>query len=90
MADCQITCINLSRGGSRHEHITHAGNGSSWHWPVAQIVASLRDGSNTFFVRDQWGNRADVGWVNANPPYIRTHKDKVPTDNLLALTSCPL
>jgi hypothetical protein len=90
MADSQITCINLSTGGSRHEHITHAGNGSTWRWTVAQIVASIREGSNTFFVLDSSGNRAKVGWVDANPPYIRTYADGVPTDNLLALSSCPI
>ena len=88
MADHQITCINLSKGGSRHEHITHAGS-NTWRATVAQVVASLQSG-HTFFVRDSRGNRAEVGWVNANPPYIRTHADGVVTDNLLSLTACPI
>ena len=90
MADCQIQCINVSHTNARHEHITHAGNGSSWRWTVAQIVASIKDNSNTFFVRDSRGNRAEVGWVDVQPPHIRTHADGELTDNLLSLTSCPI
>lgn len=90
MADCQITCINLSAGGNRHDHITHAGNGSTWRWPVADIVASIQAGSNTFFVLDSRGHRANVGVVAAHPPYIRTYADGIWSDNLLALTACPI
>lgn len=89
MADCQITCINLSQNGSRHEHITHAGNGSNWRWTVAEVVASIKAKTNTFYVSDARGNRANVGAVEAVPPYIRTYADNVWTDNLLALTACP-
>lgn len=86
----QITCINLSSGGTRHEHITHAGNGTTWRWTVAEIVASIKAGTNTFFVLDSRGNRAEVGWVDAKPPYIRTQADGVATDNLLSLKTCPI
>lgn len=91
MADYQITCINLSHQGGRHEHITHVGNPSTWNGnlTVAQVVGYIRSG-HTFFVRDRNGNRANVGVVNASPPHIRTHADNVWTDNLLALTFCPL
>lgn len=92
MADYQITCINLSHTGGRHEHITHVGNPAVWgatKLAVAQVIANIKSG-HTFFVRDHNGKRANVGVVNANPPYIRTYADNVWTDNLLALTSCPL
>jgi len=92
MADCQIRCINLSHTNGRHEHITHVGNPGVWarKFAVADIVAFIRNNTDTFYVLDSRGNRANVGVVNANPPHIRTYADGVPTDNLLALTFCPI
>jgi hypothetical protein len=90
MADCQITCINLSHSGRSHEHITHVGNGHSWRWPVADVVESIRNKTNSFFVMDAQGRRANVGVVEGARPYLRTYADGVWTDNLLAQTSCPL
>ncbi|MVW64244.1 DUF3892 domain-containing protein [Massilia sp. NEAU-DD11] len=92
MADCQITCINLSHSHGRHEHITHVGNPRVWprRFTVAEIVQLIRSKSDTFYVMDGNGKRANVGVVEANPPYIRTYADGVWTDNLLSLTSCQL
>ncbi|TFW17558.1 DUF3892 domain-containing protein [Duganella callida] len=92
MAHCQITCVNMSHLGRRHEHITHVGNPRDWSrkLTVAEVVAMIRNGTNSFFVVDHNGHHADVHVVNANPPYIRTAKDGYYTDNLLALTSCPI
>ena len=89
MADCQITCINLSSGGSGHQHITHVGNGSNWRWTVAEVVVSIKTGTNTFYVLGPNGKRADVGVVDGSPPYLRTYADKYYNDNLLSLTICP-
>jgi hypothetical protein len=92
MADCQITCINLSQSNARHEHITHVGNPRVWdgRLTVAEVVSMIKNKQHTFYVRDAIGNRANVGVVEANPPYIRTFADGVWTDNLLSLTSCPI
>lgn len=92
MADCQITCISLSHSGGRHEHITHVGNPRVWggRLTVAQTVTSIRTGEHTFYVMDSYGRRANVGVVDANPPHLRTYADGYYTDNLLALTSCPI
>lgn len=92
MADCQIRCINLSHSGGRHEHITTVGNPGVWSrkYTVAEVVALIRNRSDTFYVLDSRGNRANIGVVEHTPPYIRTYADKVWTDNLLALTSCPI
>lgn len=91
MADCQITCINLSQNGTGHEHITHVGSGSQWRNTVAEVVAWIKSNANTFYVMDSVGNRADVGVVEpvGRTPYLRTYADRVWTDNLLSLTSCP-
>ena len=92
MADVQITCITKSQSNGGHEHITHAGNPPTWIWTVEQIIASIDNKSNTFYVRDpKTGKRADVGVVRPNGmrPYIRTHADGVWNDNLLSLSTCP-
>lgn len=92
MADCRITCINLSHTNGRHEHITHVGNPSVWprRYTVAEVVTMIRNGTNTFYVLDPRGNRANVGVVEANPPHLRTYADGVWSDNLLSLTFCHL
>jgi hypothetical protein len=92
MAHCQITCISLSYGGSRHEHITHVGNPSAWdrRLTVAEAVQHIKQGLNTFYVMDQQGRKADVHVVDVNPPHLRTVADGYYSDNLLSLTSCPL
>lgn len=94
MPDCQITCINKSQSNGGHEHITHAGNApgtpNGWRWTVAQIVESIDAKTNTFYVQDAQGRRANVGVVKPTygQAYIRTHADGVWTDNLLSLPSC--
>ncbi|WP_273028955.1 DUF3892 domain-containing protein [Massilia timonae] len=91
MADCQITCINLSHSDGGHEYITHVGNGAVWRNTVAEVVAWIKSNANTFYVMDRYGNRADVGVVEpaGRPAYLRTHANGRWTDNLLSLTSCP-
>ncbi|MEB2311793.1 MAG: DUF3892 domain-containing protein [Polyangiaceae bacterium] len=85
MADAQVTCI--TKTGSSHEHITHLG-GSTWKWPVADVIASIEAKTNTFFTL-VGGKRANVGVVNgANGKYVRTHADGAWSDNLLALPAC--
>lgn len=92
MSDYRIACVNLSQSTKRHEHITHVGNPTEWsrRLTVAEAVSLIKNGTCTFFVRDSRGNRANVGVVEANPPYLRTYADGVWTDNLLSLTFCPL
>jgi hypothetical protein len=93
MADCQITCIVKPHPQSPHEHITHVGNPPTWVWPREQVIASIEDRSNTFFVKDpRTGRRADVGVVRETEkaPYLRTHADGYFNDNLLALAQCPV
>ena len=83
-----ITHIRMSQGGHLHEHITDVrwrdyNKGQSNDCTKQQMVEWLRQG-NRAYVTD--GVRTvEVGVVNANPPYLRTHADGVPTDNLLAL-----
>jgi hypothetical protein len=90
MADVQVSCINKQPRNNPHEGITHlGGNNGGWKWTRDQVVASINQGTNTFFTLAN-GRRVDVGVVNGpNGPYVRTHADGVWTDNLLALPECP-
>lgn len=91
MADCQIQCITRSTLNGGHEHITHVGNGVvPWYLPVETVIASIDQGTNTFYVQDAYGRRANVGVVRPahGRPYLRTYADGVWTDNLLSLPAC--
>lgn len=92
MADVQVTCITKPNPQSPHQHITQLGNPPTWVWPREDVIASINAKTNTFFVRDYAGKRADVGVVReaGKAPYLRTYADGVWTDNLLSLTQCPL
>lgn len=87
MADTRITHIRKKDRMSTHEHITHAGNPPSWYWTREDIIKSINNKTNTFYVL-VGGNRSEVGVVNptdGRAPYIRTHADGKWNDNLLAL-----
>jgi hypothetical protein len=84
----EITAVHMV-GGEQHEHIgevawTNPASGASGRSTRAAMVEFLRTPGNRAYVTD--GQRtAEVGVVNADPPFIRTHADGVWTDNLLAL-----
>jgi hypothetical protein len=91
MADVRVTCINKIRRDNPHEGITHVGGtgGGGWVWTREQVIQSINNGTNTFFVLEN-NRRADVAVINGpNGPYLRTHADGNWTDNLLALPECP-
>ena len=53
MAHVRITCITKSAPDGGYQHITHAGNpAGNWNWPVEQIIQSIDNRSNTFYVED--------------------------------------
>lgn len=88
MADLRITHIRKKDRTSSHEHITHAGNPPNWFWTREEIIKSIDNKTNTFFVLDsKTGKRSDVGVVRPtySSPYLRTHADGVWNDNLLSL-----
>ena len=92
MPDVQVTCITKSSSQGGHEHITHLGAKSGqWKWTREQVITSIEAKTNTFYVMDASGKRADVGVVRptGQAPYVRTYADRVWTDNLLALPACP-
>lgn len=92
MADVKVTCITKAHPQGGHEYITHIGSvDGRWRWSKEQVIQSLDNKSNTFFVVAPSGKRADVGVVkpSSGHPYLRTFADGIWTDNLLSLPSCP-
>jgi hypothetical protein len=94
MADVQVTCITKPHPQSPHEHITHVGNpAGNWKWTREQVIASIEQKINTFFVIDRYtGKRSEVGVVRpaGRAPFLRTYADGDWNDNLLSLDQCPL
>jgi len=93
MADCQITNIRKPDRFNSHEHITHVGNlALGWVWPREDVVRSIEQKANTFYVIDPInGKRADVGVIHPSDgraPYLRTYADGDWNDNLLSLPPC--
>jgi len=95
MADCQVECITKPHPTSSHEHITHVGNPTAnppWKWTREQVIASIDQGTNTFYVIDPvTGKRADIAVVReaGKVPFLRTHADGDWNNNLLSLKQCP-
>jgi len=95
--DVLVDCIVKPTSAKGHEGISHVGGpgaGQRWKWPVANVIKSIQDKTNTFYTVAADGKRADIAVVNhqvegRNVPYLRTHADGKWTDNLLALKTCP-
>lgn len=89
MSDVRVMCVTKEKYDSGHEGITHVG-GSGWRWTRADVVQSIEARTNTFFTLE--GNkRAEVAVVQGpRGKYLRTVADNAWTDNLLALSACPI
>jgi len=91
MADVLVTCINKQPRNNPYQGITHLGGpgGGGWRWTRQQVIASIKDKSNTFYTQDQYGNRAYIGVVDdPDGEYLRTHANGQWNDNLLSLDEC--
>lgn len=88
MAEIQIRCIIKLDRNSKHEGITHVGDGTT-KWTRAYVVARIEAKDNNYFTRVD-GNRAEVGVVKPEhgEKYLRTYADGKWNDNLLALMEC--
>jgi Protein of unknown function (DUF3892) len=85
-----ITEVQMSANGTQHEHIAEV----KWRNPQTgatgtstreAMVNWIKNEDGDAHVRDNSGDEARVGVVEATPPYIRTYADGVWNDNLLAL-----
>ena len=86
----RITAIHMSAGGTRHEHIEsvrwkNEATSETGQNTVAQMVEWIDKDGKAYVFDGQ--TRVDVGTVHPQHgrPYIRTYRDGVWTDNLLAL-----
>jgi hypothetical protein len=78
----------MSPGGWSNEHIVAvkwvSDQDGTISWSTReQVVAWINGGGYAYVQGTQ--SRSQVGVVNANPPYLRTHANGVWNDNLLAL-----
>ncbi len=83
-----ITAVHME-GGDNHEHIARVrwrnpADGQTGESSRAEMVDWIRNKHGDARVNDGQ-NEVQVGVVDANPPYLRTHADGKWTDNLLAL-----
>lgn len=77
-------------GGSEHKHIASLrwiadGESETKTSTREEFVVWIRDKGGSGYVKDSQGDKAWVKVVDASPPYLRTQKDGIWTDNLLAL-----
>ncbi len=83
MAFYAVTAVEMSPGGTGHDHITRL-YGAEWNGTVEQVIGCIHNGDH-FYVDGPYG-RAYLYIVDAYPrPYVRTHANGTPTDNLLSL-----
>lgn len=78
MPDARITHVRKDRDGD----ITDVGNKNSWEWSVERVIASIENGSNTFYV--MCPQRADV-LVRETPAgrkFLKTTADTTTKNNL--------
>ena len=87
----RFTAVRLS-GGTQHEHIVrlwwvNPANGQTGDNSRAELVNWIENKNGKAYVEDQFGHRTDVYVVTprVGAKYLRTKKDGVWTNNLLAL-----
>lgn len=87
----RFTAIRMS-GGTQHEHIVHLwwvnpADGSTGDNTRAKLVDWIENHNGKAYVEDRLGHRVDVYVVTprVGSKYLRTKKDGIWTDNLLAL-----
>jgi hypothetical protein len=94
MAAYQIVCIIKPHATSTIDHISHVGIlPTRVVITVEDAIRRIESGSDTFYTQDSQGNIAHVGVVKATlykRKHIRTYADGKWTDNLLALSQCPV
>ena len=92
MAKYHITCINKPEHYNRHEHITHIGNSAEkWRITREEAIKRIDDGTDGFYtIDDTTGKRCEILVVreHGKDPYLRSHADGKPNDNLLEQDEC--
>lgn len=93
----RITCISKASGNHDNPHvaISHLGwineeTRESGRSTRLEMYNWIKDHNGYAYVRDGAGNTVRVGTAvsSQGTKYVRTYRDKVWTDNLLALPEC--
>lgn len=103
MGDYQITCVNKPDRNSRHEQITHIGNGA-WRLTLQAAIQMIDDGLHAFYTLDyavtglvptllDGATRAYIRVVRGQglfglAAFLQTERDGIRSNNLLALPEC--
>lgn len=92
MNECRVTCVIKPNRYSIHEHITHIGNpAGAWMLSREEAIRRIDAKTEAYYTVDvPTGKKAYVMVVRESGklPYLRTHADGKPNDNLLALDEC--
>jgi len=92
MPEYQVTCINKPHHHSVHEHITHIGNlKDKWRLTREDAIERIDNKKDQFYTIDATtGKKCEVLVVRekGKVPFLRTHADGKPNDNLLEQSEC--
>jgi hypothetical protein len=93
MAKHHVTCINKPEHYNRHEHITHIGNSAEkWRITREDAIKRIDSGTDSFYTIDKTtGKECQILVVreqHGKDPYLRSHADGKPNDNLLEQEDC--
>lgn len=93
----RITCINKAGGDHENPHVAisnlgwvNEDNNNRGTSTRLEMYDWIKEKSGVAYVRDTAGNQVRVGTAETSrgTKYVRTFRDKVWTDNLLALPEC--
>ncbi|HEX4533875.1 MAG TPA: DUF3892 domain-containing protein [Rhizomicrobium sp.] len=93
----RITCISKAGGDHENPHVAISSlgwlneeDGKRGTSTRLEMYEWIKEKSGVAYVRDAQGNQVRVGTAETErgTKYVRTYRDKVWTDNLLALPEC--
>ena len=93
----RITCISKDGGNHENPHVAISdlgwiedGTGDTGRCSRVQMYDWIKHNNGHAYVRDGFGNAVRVGTAETahGTKYVRTYRDAVWTDNLLALPEC--
>ena len=92
MPEYQVTCINKPHHHSPYEHISHIGNlKDKWRLTREDAIDRIDSKKDRFYTVDNsTGKKCYIEVVRekGKVPFLRTHENGKPNDNLLAQPEC--
>lgn len=87
----QITCVIKPNRYSPHEHITHLGDHTGC-LKREEVIRRIDTNEARFFTLNPFTGQKNYIYVvrgdGNKAPYVRTHSNGTPNDNLLSLAEC--